>query len=99
MHPVDSFYRIRDAGPNGAMIVGGIFNCSLACSLLIPVDDTGADVSHPSPHLNQPSFSALVASIGKAAQHYVVEQGVQESRQELMSNLSEMMAVCYASPD
>ncbi|KAF7359006.1 Protein argonaute-2 [Mycena sanguinolenta] len=51
----------------------------------------GADVMHPAPgSTGRPSFSAVVGSVDSNGAKYVAAQCVQESRQELISDLKEM---------
>ncbi|KAJ6630422.1 argonaute-like protein [Mycena sp. CBHHK59/15] len=50
----------------------------------------GADVMHPGPGTNRPSFTALVSSVDLNAAKYVSTTGVQTSRQELIADLKEM---------
>ncbi|KIK63449.1 hypothetical protein GYMLUDRAFT_163093 [Collybiopsis luxurians FD-317 M1] len=51
----------------------------------------GADVMHPAPGSDAPSFSAVVGSIDSRAVKYVPRIRVQRSRLEIIANLGEMV--------
>lgn len=60
-----------------------------------PLSDffSGADVSHPGPGSSLPSIAALVASFDKRMCAYAASIRVQESRTEIIVDLSNMFAV------
>ncbi|KAF7322519.1 Argonaute-like protein [Mycena chlorophos] len=56
-----------------------------------PMMVVGADVSHPGPGVQQPSFAGLVYSLDAAATQYVALSSVQEPRLEVIKDLKSMM--------
>ncbi|KAJ3844614.1 argonaute-like protein [Lentinula raphanica] len=50
----------------------------------------GADVTHPAPGLDTPSYSALVGSVDSRGVKYIPRTSVQASRQEIIADLETM---------
>ncbi|SJL05098.1 uncharacterized protein ARMOST_08470 [Armillaria ostoyae] len=51
----------------------------------------GADVMHPSPGSVAPSYTALVSSVDKLGAKYIAKSSMQTSRQEMISDLKDMV--------
>jgi len=67
---------------------------SLAASALLdpenPTIVMGADVAHPPPGVNRPSYTAIIGSIDSHAAKYVATSRAQKGRQEIINDMQEM---------
>ena len=72
---------------------GRRYDMSDMVAVLILIETTGADVTHPGPGVLRPSVAAVVASIDRSASQYVSRCDVQGPRTEIIENLRKLMAV------
>ncbi|KAF9048207.1 argonaute-like protein [Hymenopellis radicata] len=56
----------------------------------MPTIVLGADVTHPPPGSNSPSYAALVSSVDSNAAKYITSDSIQESRREMIAGLEGM---------
>lgn len=77
--------------------INSIVDPGMPGSLADPANPTivmGADVAHPAPGADRPSFTALVSSVDRNATKYVAIDNVQPPRQEIITDLKEMVEHC-----
>lgn len=55
---------------------------------------TGADVMHPAPGSQSPSYAAVVANIDSHGARYITKTAIQLGRQEMIGDLRTMAKVC-----
>ncbi len=53
----------------------------------------GADVTHPPPGSNSPSYAALVSSVDSFGAKYIASDSIQDARQEMIAGLEGMTEV------
>ncbi|KDQ16674.1 hypothetical protein BOTBODRAFT_30592 [Botryobasidium botryosum FD-172 SS1] len=92
----DKIFKCNDQYLNNLALkintkIGGI-NSVLDIREPVPTMIVGADVSHPGPGQETiPSISALVSSVDPHNSVYIAQTEVQESRQEIIADLTTMM--------
>ena len=56
--------------------------------------ELGADVIHPAPNTEKPSYAAVVGSVDCGAAKYVAASSVQKGRQEIIADMKDMCKAC-----
>ena len=56
---------------------------------------SGADVMHPPPGVNRPSYSAIIGSVDSHTAKYVATSRAQTGRREIINDMQEMCQVLY----
>lgn len=59
------------------------------------ISSSGADVMHPAPGVNRPSYSAIIGSVDSHTAKYVATSRAQTGRREIINDMQEMCQVLY----